>query len=503
MKYNFQCKRFEETHLNPDKLAVAGSDGDLDWKAVQQRVEQFARTLRELKIPAGHPVMIFGHKEQVYPLAMLACIHCSIPYIPLDRIYPAERIQRIAELSGSQVMINCGAEASGISFAIEIDRFGAYKVNQGPDFNVGIYGEPADPIQYIMFTSGSTGEPKGVQITQSAVAAFLDWTLSAFDFRAEDVFMNQAPFTFDISLYDVLCAFSLGGTMVLNAADTCRKQDVFLERIAHYKCSVWVSTPSFVFIYLRHPEFNEIALPQLRIFFLLGEEFPNRTAKSLRTSFSKARLYNGYGPTEATVATTLLEITDEIIQKYPALPIGYAMPGAELFIDQPHADTQTGELVISGAHVSTGYLKNADLNQRKFFVHQGKRSFRTGDMAREEQGLFFFLGRNDDQVKLHGFRIELNEISAVLCRQPGVADAVTVALRHQNEVKKLVSFVILKESAGTFELKETLLDALALALPAYMVPGDLVELKEFPYGISHKVDRGELVKQYLAEQMKE
>jgi D-alanine--poly(phosphoribitol) ligase subunit 1 len=501
MRYNFQYKRFEETDLNPGKLAVAGSDGDLDWKAVKQRVEQFARTLRELKIPAGHPIMIFGHKEQAYPLAMLACIHCSIPYIPVDRIYPAERIQRIAKLSGSQIMINCGSEPSGIPMAVEIDRLGVCKISRAPDFSAGIYGEPADPIQYIMFTSGSTGEPKGVQITQGAVAAFLDWTLCVFDFTAADVFMNQAPFTFDISLYDVLCAFSLGGTMVLNASDTCRKQEVFLKRIAHYKCSVWVSTPSFVFIYLRHPEFNEAMLPWLRTFFLLGEEFPNRTAKSLRSGFSKARLYNGYGPTEATVATTLLEITDEIIQKYPSLPIGYAMPGSDLFLDNQDPETKAGELVISGDHVSTGYLKNADLNKSKFFVHAGKRAFRTGDMAREEQGLFFFLGRNDDQVKLHGFRIELNEISAVLCRQPGVADAVTVALRHQNEVKKLVSFVILKESAGTFDLKKTLLDALALALPAYMVPGDLVELKEFPYGTSHKVDKGELVRQYLVEKI--
>ncbi|HXC04356.1 MAG TPA: AMP-binding protein, partial [Bacteroidia bacterium] len=334
MKYDFGQKQFVETALNADKLAVAGSDGDLSWAMLKQQTEELCEVLKKLQIPQGHPVLIYGHKEKFFPVAMLACIQCSLPYVPADRMYPPERIRKIIEITGSQVLIQCGEVVPDVQIPVVIGVQGTYQQHTMPLFEGNTYGDPSDPLQYILFTSGSTGEPKGVQITRDAVQAFINWVVKDYGFRSDDVFLNQAPFTFDISLYDLLGAFAMGASLVLNSADICKNQDLFLKRIRDYRCSIWNSTPSFVFLYLRNALFLAASLPALRTFILIGEEFPNRTARLLRTGFPGARLYNAYGPTEATVATSLLEITDTIIEKYPSLPIGYAMPGSELFIEK-------------------------------------------------------------------------------------------------------------------------------------------------------------------------
>ncbi len=486
----------------PGKLAVAGSDGDLSWADLKRKTEELSAVFKKLSIPTGHSIIIYGHKEKYFPVAMLACIHASIPYVPVDTMYPEERIRKIASITGSQVMIHCGEEESLVQLPVMINPHGAHRIYTKPDYEGRIYGSKEDPLQYILFTSGSTGEPKGVQITTQAVQTFIAWLLRDYGFKVEDVFMNQAPFTFDISLYDLLGAFALGGSLVLNSAEVCRDQEQFIKRISDYQCSIWNSTPSFVYLYLRNPAFSEVILGQINTFLLIGEEFPNRTARLLRTKFPQARLYNAYGPTEATVATSLMVLTDEIIEKYNSLPIGYAMPGSELYIEKSDPSQKEGELIISGDHVSIGYLKNESLNSKKFFIHKGKRAFRTGDQAYLEEGIFFFLGRNDDQVKMHGFRIELDEINAHILNYPGIADASTVALKRNSEVKKIISFVILSKEADPEPIKQELYLLLEKKLPSYMIPGDIVVVSEFPYNISHKVDKNRLVSDYLVQQTK-
>jgi D-alanine--poly(phosphoribitol) ligase subunit 1 len=501
MKYDFERKQFSGLDIDSEKLAIAGSDADLNWDSLKHEVEKLAAMLKELHIPQGHPVVIYGHKESAFPVAMLACIHCTIPYIPLDIIYPIERVKKIVDISGSQILINCTEMAMDmdIGLAVEINS-NKVRIHHTPDFTNSVYGHSEDPLQYIMFTSGSTGEPKGVQITKQAVQAFLAWILSDYGFGAEDVFMNQAPFTFDISLYDLLAAFALGGSVVLNSSEVCKSQDDFLMRISAYKCTVWNSTPSFIYLYLRNPSFHGDNLKDLHTILLIGEEFPHRTADILLANFKKAHIFNAYGPTEATVATSWIELTDELLSSHKNIPIGYAMPGCELLIEKISAESEHGELIIVGDHVSVGYLKKEELNAEKFFLHKGKRAFRTGDLVHEINGLFFFDGRNDDQVKWNGYRIELNEISAVICRNPLIADAVTVALKRNGEVKKLISFVILRSASDQETFKPLLLGQLQAILPVYMMPGEIVPIIEFPYSSSHKVDKSKLIDMYMLAQ---
>lgn len=500
MRYDFHLKQFTETDIDPDKLAVAGSDLDIDWKTLQSKVEKLAVLFKKISVPAGHPVIIYGHKEHLFPTAILVCIHSGIPYVPIDKIYPVDRIKKIIEKTGSQILINCADDELNIDFPVIINSNLEIKENSVPDYKNSIYHFPADPLQYIMFTSGSTGEPKGVQITRNSVLTFTDWATKDFGFNGNDVFMNQAPFTFDVSLCDILNAFALGGTLVLNSTELVKDQQAFIQRVAKYKCSVWTSTPSFAFLFLRHPDFKSENIPSLHTFLFMGEELPGRTCSILKTNFKAARVLNAYGPTEATIVTTLVEITEDIIKKYPSLPIGYPMPGSELLIEKTDPQNKEGELIIVGDHVSIGYFRNEEFNKQKFFMHKGKRAFKTGDLAYYENDMVFYLGRNDDQVKMHGFRIELNEISNVICKNPLIADAVTVPLKRNNEVKKLVSFVTLNSSVQQSALKEQLVPFLEKALPYYMIPGDIVIVNEFPHSTSHKIDKGKLIEDYIRSQ---
>jgi D-alanine--poly(phosphoribitol) ligase subunit 1 len=503
MKYNFHLRQFIDAESNPYKIAIAGSDKDIDWLTLQSQTMQLAAQFRSLNIPQGHPVIIYGHKECLFPVAMLACMHEQIPYIPIDTIYPKDRIKKITETTGAQVLINCAEELLDIPFAITINSKLESKIQAIPDYENRIYGHSSDPLQYIMFTSGSTGEPKGVQITQSSVLTFINWATRDFGFHSTDVFLNQAPFTFDVSLCDVLNAFSRGGTLVLTSTEIVKDQDAFINRLVHYKCSVWTSTPSFAYLFLRHPNFNSTHLPSINSFLFMGEELPVRTIGILKNNFKTTRVLNAYGPTEATIVTTFIEITDELLKKYTAAPIGFPMPESELLIEKEKPDQKEGELIIVGDHVSVGYFKNDKLNTEKFFVHNGKRAFRTGDIAYYENGMLFFLGRNDDQVKLHGFRIELNEISNVICQYPVISDAVTVALKRGNEVKKIISFVIAKKAIEKETLSKELLPFLERKMPYYMIPGDIELLIDFPYNSSHKIDKNKLIENYLQKQFKD
>ncbi len=500
MKYNFHQKKFCELEINPGKIAIAGSDCDLNWSELQKKTLELAEKFIALQIPQGHPVMIYGHKEAFFPLAMLACIHAGIPYIPMDKIYPIDRLKRIAEITGSQILINCTLEKSNLDAAITIDSNLKVSHHHLPDFDNKCYGDKENKLQYIMFTSGSTGEPKGVQISQNSVLTFLDWALKDFGFSENDVFLNQAPFTFDVSLCDVLNAFALGASLILSSTEIVKEPQQFFARIKKYQCTVWTSTPSFAYLFLRNENFNSGFLSSINCFLFMGEELPKRSVSILKSNFSHARILNAYGPTEATIVTTLVEITNEVLECYSTLPIGYPMPGSTLLIEKINAAEKEGELIIVGEHVSHGYFKNDIQNQEKFFMHQGQRAFKTGDLAYYENDMLFYLGRNDDQIKMNGFRIELNEISNVLCQIPLVTDAVSVALKRNKEVKKIISFVQVSTPVDFDNLLQTSKPFLEKTLPYYMIPGDIVLVDEFPYSTSHKIDKNKLIEMYLKNQ---
>jgi len=497
MKFDFLKNSFSETNIGPDKIAISGNDVDITWEELKNKLDELKSLFLQLNIPKGHPIIIYGHKEHFFPLSILCCIYSEITYIPIDVVYPAERIEKIIMQTGSQIVINCTNKP--LLFKVPVTINSQMQITQFSPliFENNIYCIENEILQYIMFTSGSTGEPKGVQITKNNILSFVEWALNDFGFNQNDVFLNQAPFSFDVSLCDIINAFAVGGTIILVSNELIKNQNSFLEKIKKYNCSVWTSTPSFAYLFLRHPFFEAAFLPSLKKFLFMGEELPNLTCKKIKTIFPESNIYNAYGPTEATIVTTLVEITDEIINKNKTLPIGYCKPNAELFIEKANANEENGELIICGDHVSYGYFKNDKLNNEKFFTNNGKRCFKTGDLAFQKNNLFYFLGRNDEQIKLHGYRIELNEINHVILSFSSIQDAVTLPLKRNAEVKKIISFIILNENATEKEVIKHLNEELSKKLPYYMVPSEFIVVKEFPYTSSHKIDKNKLIESYL------
>ena len=488
MKFSFEYKRFIDINEQPLKMAIIGENRSLTWLEFKDEVESFSSYLNENGYcNMKNPVMIYGHKRAEMIVAIYTCIALEIPYVPIDETYPSQRIQSIVEIASVELVINCSGKVFPIEDLTEI------KLNQK---NISINNPrkpqkyeiaPIDPIVYIIFTSGSTGKPKGVQITRESIVDFLAWMTNDFGFCSEDVFINVAIFSFDLSVFELMTFSSLGSTILLNGKTTIENPDLFLERISKYNGNIWVSTPSFSLQFSRMH--NDIISKNVNYFLFCGEVLTNQLAKSLKTHFPEVTLYNTYGPTEATVATTLIEITPEIIERYNPLPIGFTKKGTRIDIDNE-------EIVIIGKNVSIGYLNRPDLNSEKFIRIENERAFRTGDIGYFSDGLLFCKGRNDDQVKLHGYRIELNEITSKIDEIPFVFKSATLALKRNDEVKKIVSLVQLKYKVD-FNVKREIVGILSQNLPNYMIPSDLKVINEIPLNQNGKADKNRLLEIYL------
>lgn len=488
MKFCFKNKDFVELNILADKLAVIGSDFELTWEQFQQEVNSLCEEFNANNIKPSHPVIIYGHKSANMMVAIYAMMKLEITYIPVDESYPLERINKILKSSKSQFIINTSSKVLEFENTTELllKKEGViYQQNSHVDLKKE---KSLDPVVYIIFTSGSTGEPKGVQISTTAIQSFVRWMTTDFNFNESDVFINTAILSFDLSVFEVMTFAGIGGTILLNTKECSSNPELFMNRIKTHKGSVWVSTPSFSLIYSRLGK--EVLLNSVKTFLFCGEVLPHNLAKKLVNNFNQARVINTYGPTEATVATTLVEVTEEILQKYNPLPVGRTKRESEIIIEKD-------EIIIVGDNVSIGYLNNSKLNSEKFKEVNNKRAFKTGDKGRIIDGMLFFSGRNDDLVKLHGYRIELNEITSAINDLDYVFQGETIALKRNDTVKKIVSLVQLNIKVKGVSIDEIKTD-LSKTLPEYMIPSDIKFVEAIPLNNNGKSDKKLLTEIYLS-----
>ncbi|WP_241068410.1 D-alanine--poly(phosphoribitol) ligase [Achromobacter insuavis] len=479
MRFDLKTFQFVDSARAPDALAVVGADRSLTWAQLRDEATAWADEARAHGAAPDVPVAIYGHKEASFFVAMVGALLVRAPFVPVDTIYPPERLRRIVEIVRAAAVYDAAARGFEPGEGAELAERG---------------------LAYVMFTSGSTGDPKGVQIGRESVGLLGDWMLGSFDLGEAPVFMNQAPFSFDLSMYEVFATLAAGGTCVLNSREQIGAAATWMSRLAHQGVTVWVSTPSFAHQQLANRDFSPATLPTLRTFLFCGEPLPAALAKKLRQRFPDAVILNTYGPTEATVATTWIAITDAVLAAHDPLPVGHAKPDCELRIED-------GEICIIGDHVMRGYLNRQDLNEVKLFVAEdGRRGFRTGDLGQlDADGLLFCRGRMDDQIKLNGYRIELAEIDEALHGLPGVEGGACAVLRRPDGTAvRLIGFVagVAAEQAEASLLAQDALtgwkDKLGQRLPPYMVPSELVACASLPMSNNHKIDRKKLIDIYAA-----
>ena len=514
----------------PDALAFRNSqDESITYGELKRASDALAARLAVFD-PSGAPVVVYGHKSPLMLVAFFACAKSGRAYVPIDVMYPDLRVLDIMSQLGTPLVLNTTAQdvpqlvdhaaacwdCSDIGHAVGTD-----------ETTPGTANAPLTCVSdgdtfYILFTSGSTGRPKGVEVTAECVDNFWRWMLDAFGTHGSDedaaqrrqrVFFDRAPFSFDLSVTDLVLGLGAGDTMFALVEDDEADLARAFAALRDSSLEFWVSTASFADMCLRDPAFNREMLPAVKTFFFVGETLKNDTAAKLLGRFDGCEVINGYGPTESTDLVTATAITPEMTASSESLPVGTPRPGTELYILDPEtlepvATGQPGELFIVGDTVAKGYFGRPDLTEAAFHscpesIARGRRSYRTGDKAFvDETGMLHFRGRLDFQIKLHGYRIELGEIEAALCKLDGVEDACVLPIERRGSISHLTACVAMPaacangvlddDAAARFDLTQCIKDGLRALLPEYMVPRKVVVFDQLPLNMNNKIDRNRL-----------
>jgi D-alanine--poly(phosphoribitol) ligase subunit 1 len=469
----------------PEAIAHLSGDRTLTYGELRRRSDGLASHLARRFGDDHKPIAVLGHREPEMLIAFLGAVKSGRPYVPIDTALPQTRIDQIVATSRA-------------AFVLTPDQI--------RQFSAGELGATHTPVErndpfYILFTSGSTGEPKGVIITLACLEHFISWMLAEQQFRKHaQVFLNQAPFSFDLSVMDLYCSLATGGTLVSVSRDLIENPKKLYRALVTSGITTWVSTPSFVQMCLVEDKFAEAMLPRVRRFLFCGETLAPQTAAQLLARFPQAQVWNMYGPTEATVATTSIHIDAAILEKYSTLPVGRVIPGTKIFVVDQNggelSENNRGEIIIAGPNVSPGYVGRPDLTARAFFEYRGLRAYKTGDLGRFRDALLFFEGRIDEQIKLSGYRIELGDVEANLRALPAVRDAVVMPVIKNGAAQSLTAFVTLlaRNETSDFKLAHNLRSELGGRLPVYMLPRKFVFLDALPMTANGKVDRAVLAR---------
>lgn len=470
---------------HPERIAHISGEVTLTYQQLTSQSNKLAHSLLN-QLPNDHsPIAILGHKQAEMLVGFLGCVKAGHPYIPLDSSLPTQRIEAIVRTANAT--------------ALTVEQLQKIITAGEEPINFESYHPAPDDSWYIIFTSGSTGNPKGVTITCGNLENFVEWILEEQKFKeASEVFLNQAPFSFDLSVMDLYSSLATGGTLFSITKDEITEPKKLYKTLGRSRVTTWVSTPSFARLCLMDPSFNEAMLPQVHKFWFCGETLAPEVSASLLERFPRAEVWNTYGPTEATVATTSVQITKEVIANYSPLPVGKAKPGTLVEVHDKDGQStlsgERGEIIIAGPNVSVGYINQAELTSKAFFTFKGQRAYHTGDLGHIQDDFIFFDGRMDFQIKLNGYRIEIGDIEAHLHALPNVQDGVVLLALKNERPDYLAAFVILKNKPEQtdFEIMRDMKKQLGERLPDYMMPRKFIFLSEFPTTPNGKVDRRKL-----------
>ncbi|UXA53236.1 non-ribosomal peptide synthase/polyketide synthase [Xanthomonas prunicola] len=484
----------------PDAIALVGDEAHLSYAALEAQANQLAHHLRALGVAPDERVAICLPRGIAMVVAVLATLKAGAAYVPLDPAYPAERQAYMLQDCQARVLLTTAAAA----LAVPADLLVVY-ADAAPAAWHGLPTTPpahaGSPLHaaYVIYTSGSTGRPKGVVMPHGPLLNLLQWEAehcAGADLHALRTLQFSA-LGFDASFQELFSTLGTGGTLVL-IGDTQRRdahvlyRHVCAQRIERLYMP-YIALQSLAETVLADPALDALDCP-LRQVLTAGEQL--RITPAIRAFFARrpaCRLHNYYGPTETHVASVYPLPADTA--RWPLLPpIGSALPDTPLYVldagRQPLPAGATGELYIAGVQVARGYLHRPALTAERFvpdpFAAQpGERMYKTGDLARwRAEGQMDFLGRNDDQVKLRGFRIEPGEIEAALQACPGVREAAVLLREDRPGDKRLVAYLV-----GAGLQVEQLRDRLAAHLPEYMVPTAYVVLPAIPTTSHGKLDR--------------
>lgn len=460
-------------------------DGDLTYSELYVSSCLLAHNLLGLK--ANGPILIYGHKDRRYLIAIWACLLSGLPFVPCESELSPQLVARLAHESQAVLILDVRSypDTLIVDF-MDIDVLRIEVETRSISTTIPNIGPIQKRLQddcYIMFSSGTTGRPKGIRISLANLLDFVLWVRD-LDVSVDhtNAITSIVRFSFDVSHFEMWLAWHNLSTLVsVDQRDFINTRKVIMD-FQDANLSAWVSTPSVAAMYLRDPHFTSATLANLKTFIFCGEVLPKSVAFSLRDRFPFAKIINTYGPTECTVAVTAVEIHDEHLHANQELPIGYARRGTRLYCHGNMCE-QSGEIIIDGMSVGNGYLDSEKRDGLMNSSFSGS-CYRTGDYGySSEDGLWYFIGRRDRELKVGGVRVSLDQCVSLIREMPFVVEVMVEPQLLNGFVRCLCAYVC--GPSNQSELK-SIAQALETVLHPQTIPRFWFIVSEFNISSSGK-----------------
>ena len=508
-----------ERFASRDALVV--EDTNLSYRELRGRAAAIARTILDHERDLFPLVAVFASRSATAYASVLGILGAGRGYVPLNPKFPVERTRKMLMLSGCRVLVvsweaqgqvprllqeidrsltvilpDC-SDTAKLSAAFPKHRFVSSRqmsLGEGFAFDTEV---DSSAIAYLLFTSGSTGEPKGVPIHHSNVRPYIEYISDRYEVNERDRFSQQFDLTFDLSVHDMFVCWERGACLFCVPENSLMLPAKFIR---DRELTMWFSVPSVAALLSRMHLLQSRCFPSLRYSLFCGEPLPAIHAQQWQEAASNSIVENLYGPTETTIAISHYR-WDPAKSPHECLngivPIGRVFAGQQACVvdcDQNEV-SDAGELCLAGSQVTNGYWNNPENTRRQFvrFPETGETSwYRTGDLVRqEEDGSLYYLGRIDQQVKVRGYRVELQEIETVLRKASGAEQVVAVPWPiADGSADGVVAFLCSGSSLDELNI----LNRCRETLPGYMVPRSIYRVEEMPLNGNGKIDRKKLVK---------
>jgi amino acid adenylation domain-containing protein len=517
----------DQAERRPDASAVVMDGRALTYAGLEESTNRLARLLKAAGCRKGDRVGFAIPKSPSAIVAIGGILKADCIHVPLDTACPAARISKVLRSSDPRFVLGVGSSAGlleevlsyeGVRESVRVGWMEASPAearNFRPEFSLNdIDGFSAGPLAYendghapahILFTSGSSGDPKGVVITHSNVSCFVEWATKYFGMAESDRISCHSPLHFDLSTFDIFGAFAAGAQLHLVPPQMSLLPNKLAEFIRASHLTQWFSVPSVLSYMAKFDAVNFNDFPDLRRLLWCGEVLPTPALIYWMQRLPGVMFTNLYGPTEATIASSYYTVPECPKSSTEPIPIGTACAGEELMVldaqRRPVRKGEDGDLYLRGVGLSPGYWRNREATDLAFFPYAGNdRIYRTGDRARiGNDDLVYFIGREDTQIKSRGYRIELGEIEAALNSFQELKQCAVVAIAAEGFETNLICCAYVvdreKETVGAAAIRSKL----GKLLPSYMVPSRWMELPQLPQNGNGKIDRRKLREAFTRE----
>lgn len=485
---------FRQAELQPDAPAVFASSGDLSYRQLRDQALAVAAALHAEGVHSGDTVAVMGPKNAEQVPAVLGILAAGAVYLPIGADQPRERAERLLQTGSVRLALLSGEQQAPSS----VPALRLAEVLSGPTDRIESVSVASDPqaLAYVLFTSGSTGEPKGVELTHDAVMNTVEFLIRHFDIGSTDRWLSLATLETDMSVPDIFANLRAGGAIVVVDEDQRRDPDAWARLIHEHRVTALNFMPGWLEMLLA---VGDGRLSSLRAVAVGGDWVRPELARLLRQQAPQARFAGLGGATETAVHATIFEVDAALPANGSSVPYGVPLPNmacrvvGESGSDCP--DWVIGELWVTGRGLARGYRGRPDLTAERFVEYPCNGAphtwYRTGDLARYwPDGTLEFVGRADHRIKISGYRVELGEVEAALGKIPGVHAAVAAVLPAAGGSDGLAALVRVGDSGLT---AGGIRDALVDLVPAHMIPRWILLVDRIPFTDAGKIDRTAVV----------